>query len=156
MTCIAKLLELKGDKDFILSPKNKDVAIEGGGSYKGYDYLITLNDFGIRCGYVAIPKTHGLYNSDEDYPDYCVHGGVTFFGEPHLIESDCGDKWIGFDAAHAYDAHDLKKIEQYFGEQNESFRFMMSRDYYTACNDPVRDFDYMETECRNLIDQLIA
>lgn len=36
---------------------------------------------GWGCGYVAVPPEHPLYGKsymDEDYPDFNVHGGITF------------------------------------------------------------------------------
>jgi hypothetical protein len=158
MSCITKLLELKGDKKFISSPLQPNIIIEGGGTYKGFEYIVVLNNMAFRCGYVAIPKTHPAYPT-EDYNglDIDVHGGVTFFDEPHLIESECGDKWAGFDAGHCNDGHDLKAHKEYFGEDDETNKYMCSRDYYkNQDSDRIRTFEYMESECKKMIDQLVA
>lgn len=157
MTCITKLLEEKGNKEFIISPLCSGVAIEGGGKYKNYEWLVVLNDMAFRCAYVAIPKFHPAYVSDEDYPSYQVHGGVTFFGEPHLIKSECDDMWIGFDAGHAYDKKDIQCATKYFGENNETIKYV-EKDYwdkmFNAPNASIKTFSYMESECKKLIDQL--
>lgn len=64
MSCIPKILELKGTKEFLPIPslnqqdKYTTTVIEGGGNYKGYDYLITFRDMGFRCGYVALEPNH--------------------------------------------------------------------------------------------------
>lgn len=58
MSCITEILKVKGDKDFIVSG---EIAIEGGGTYKDYEYIITFTSSGHRCGYVAIPESHSLY-----------------------------------------------------------------------------------------------
>lgn len=182
MTCITKLLELKGDKKFILAPSNEGVIIEDGGTYKGYEYLTVLNGTGFRCGYVAITPEHPLYNfqKDEDafiyYPDLDVHGGVTFFDKQHLIESDCKDKWIGFDCGHAGDGWDydiasgrfaglgdaktaesIKQVQKIREDvkrkmeyDNPAFAEQL-RDYET-----VRTTEYVVDECKRLIDQLAA
>ena len=159
MSCITKLLELKGDKAFIPSPVQPEVIIEGGGTYKGFDYLVVLNHMAHRCGYVAISKDHPAYNAGcYDDIDVDVHGGLTFFSEPHIIESDCGDKWAGFDAGHAYDGYDLDALETYFGADDETVKYMRSRDFYTNPHRDlvIRDFAYMEAECKKLIDQLAS
>jgi hypothetical protein len=159
MSCITKLLELKGDKEFIPSPEIPEVIIEGGGIYKGFEYLVVLNHSAHRCGYVAIPKDHPAYNADGyDDIEVNVHGGLTFFGEPHIIESDCGDKWAGFDAGHAYDGYDLNALEKYYGSDDKTVKYMKSRDFYTNPHKDmvIRDFSYMESECKKLIDQLIT
>src|ERR1700691_3384773 len=109
MSCIPKLLELKGDKEFL--PVHDNIVIEGGGKYKDYDYLITFVDYGHRCGYVAIPPLHPVYNDKSDYPHFSVHGGITFFEESRfaeeLLNHKCADKWIGFDACHGDDRKDM-------------------------------------------------
>lgn len=161
MSCITKILETKGDKPILVN-KTNEIAVEGGGIYKGYEYIITFTNFGHRCGYVAIPVEHPLHTSKEEYPEYEVHGGVTFFQESRLDEfvegHQCTDKWIGFDAAHCNDEKCISTIEKYFGESD--FTIMLK------ANDLVfnekfpkytthRSFAYMKNECRLLIQQLI-
>ena len=120
MSCISKILEVKGDKPFIIN-KHNTIAIEGGGKFKGYEYIITFTEFGHRCGYVAIPESHPIHSSKEDYPDYEVHGGVTFFEKARFDEftggHKCLDKWIGFDAMHGGDIPCMKTSDKYFGEK---------------------------------------
>jgi hypothetical protein len=151
---------MKGDKDFLVLDGKKEIAIEGGGNYRGFDYLITMNDMAFRCGYVAITSKNKAYETTEDYPYFEVHGGVTFFQEPHLIKSDCGDKWIGFDAGHGYDIHDVEKALLYFGDDNENLKYIKERDWPNLfLREPaaqIRNFEYMENECKSLIDQIIT
>jgi hypothetical protein len=84
------------------------------GVYGGYEWEVTSNRIGYRCGYVRVPLGHPWHGKDYDdvrtadggYPD--VHGGLTF-AEP---DADCGKGgedsawWLGFDCAHAGDAPD--------------------------------------------------
>ena len=129
MSCIPRILELKGDKEFLAVPTKTEimrgVIIEDGGHYKGYDYLITFNDMGFRCGYVAISPDHPFYNKNltgysDNEEDFLidVHGGITFF-EKHsmaelLVKHPCEDKWIGFDCGHAGDLMDLETALKIF------------------------------------------
>jgi hypothetical protein len=158
MSCISKILEVKGNKDILV---NGEIAIEGGGVYKDYEYLITFTSHGHRCGYVAIPSSHPLhkfYNEESNYPDLHVHGGVTFFDEPRFEEltngHKCTDKWIGFDAAHYNDREDIEKSEEYFGE-TKFIKFKKNNSDITFCNGEHRSYSYMENECKRLIEQLI-
>lgn len=156
MSCITKILSAKGEKEFILSG---EIAIEGGGIYKHYEYLIVFVKTGHRCGYVAIPSSHSAYHKKEDYPDYYVHGGITYFGESRFEDltggHKCDDKWLGFDAIHGGDIYDIATVEKYFGE-NEWVRFMKREPNFSFCWDgSVKDYAYMENECKKLIDQLI-
>ncbi len=181
MGCIAKILELKGDRDFILAPNNPGIIVEDGGTYKGFEYLTVLNGTGFRCGYVAIDTEHPLYKHNkegtgDDYPDLDVHGGVTFFEKQHLIESDCDDKWIGFDCGHAGDGWDydlaisrfesvgnsdaaegLREVKKIRKETNEKMEYEHPGFKSTLMGfETVKTKDYVINECRKLIDQLVA
>lgn len=189
MSCIPKILELKGDKDFLTVPSIKNlemmrgIVIEGGGNYKDYDFLITFNDMGFRCGYVALPPEHIANDCQEDYPEYDVHGGVTFFDENHFSEAffgedACKDKWIGFDCGHAQDFNDLELAKVYFKDNELILRGIwlsqrikqkiendMERDYPGYIDrknspdyewrDELRTKEYVIGQCKSLIDQLI-
>lgn len=76
----------------------------------GYQWVVTHNGMGYRCGYVRIPPGHPWHGKDYDdvepYP--AVHGGLTF-AEPDVAcdkEGDDNAWWLGFDCAHAGDAPD--------------------------------------------------
>lgn len=171
MSCIPKLLEKKKENPY-LSP---NIYLEGGGNYKGYNYCITLNSLGTRCGYVAISKEHPDYDNEEKLTDLKVHGGVTFLDNPSRITKEtgkCNDKWVGFDAGHTAKLHDKldsQCAKKYFSHSSipeyerqktvelchliESIT-MMFDDEEEMLNEGIRDFPYMENECKGLIDQL--
>lgn len=185
MSCIPRLLELKGSNEILHVParKNKNeihgVVIEGGGKYRDYDFLITFNDIGIRCGYVALPPEYSsskLECREYDFPDLDVHGGVTFFKENHLsehfFEEDiCRDKWLGFDCGHAGDLLDYNQALKYFhnnGSITDGIKSMLdlrntiSKELNdnpvikdNSFEDEPRTFEYVTSECHRLIDQLI-
>jgi hypothetical protein len=162
MSCIAQILELKGDLEFL--PINENVVIEGGGNYKGYEYLITFTAHGIRCGYVAIPAEQDYESSHIN-----VHGGLTFEGENHsaknLLRTPCSDIWLGFDAAHFDDMRDMERAKKYFGDVslfgapfeliNEMYKVaqeMEMREPYCSH----KKFEYIEGQCKSVIEQLIT
>lgn len=80
------------------------------GEELGFQWEVTSNRMGFRCGYVRVPAGHPWHGRDyediDPYPD--VHGGLTF-AEP---DADCGKGgedsawWVGFDCAHVGDAPD--------------------------------------------------
>lgn len=92
-----------------ITTKSPDVLLEKG-VHEGFEWEVTSNRMGFRCGYVRIPAGHPWHGVDYDniepYPE--VHGGLTF-AEP---DTDCGKGgednawWLGFDCAHAGDAPD--------------------------------------------------
>lgn len=174
MSCITEILKLKGDKEFFV-PDGDWIAVEGGGVYKDYEYLIVLNSHGFRCGYVAIPADHPYTNTpqredelygetykqwDYDSLDIECHGGLTFMapdnGLKKLIPISCDDMWIGFDCGHGDDMCDLEALKKYFGEENynrkKSFLEAMNNGFY---GQSVKYFNYVEKECYSIIEQLI-
>lgn len=165
MSCITKILEVKGDKPILIFG---EIAIEGGGVFKGYEYLITFTSRGHRCGYVAVPESHPLHTSKEEYPEYEVHGGITFFEEPRFEEITkfkCTDKWLGFDAAHVYDASCFDTVKKYFAKPFNATselekKFFGLIESMSGHNENElegynhRTYAYMKNECRLLINQL--
>lgn len=157
MSCITQLLEMKGDREIL--PIHGQAVIEGGGSYKGYEYLITFTSHGTRCGYVAIPDGHRGDNVDV----HC-HGGITFSDRDHgakdLLPIACNDLWIGFDCAHYGDRNDLELAKKYFGGSD---RFDILMDLHKEVEALERadhffshkTYKFVEKECKYIIDQLL-
>jgi hypothetical protein len=155
MSCIPKLLTMKDSKEFLPVYADYDVrysmVIEGGGKYRGFDYLIVFLDYGHRCAYVAID------DEKEFYPlDIICHGGITFNDRYHLAKSMLDEfydeRWIGFDASHENDRPDFKTCKKYFDfEENDNPRH--SKQFK---QDAIhRTYDFMERECHSIINQLI-
>lgn len=165
MSCITKLLEAKGSKEFYICENG--VALEGGGIYRDYEWCVVLNDIGHRCGYVALPSSHPLHGKEYMQIDYDldVHGGLTFSEHSHLIESECNDWWLGFDAGHMiYDKADLEAFEKYYQLNKEDYDRIkkmdnlydnFEKDGFKGVKRTVKDFEFMRNECERLIDQLI-
>ncbi len=180
MSCISQILKLKGDQKALipLGENNQPwIAVEGGGKYKDYEYLIVLNSNGNRCGYVAIPPGH-KYDStpledrkvefqnykreykhyDYDKLDIECHGGLTFMSRHHdlkdLLPQSCDDFWIGFDCGHCWDKPDIAAMTEYYGEQyvEERKRFL---DVMSSYAEDFRNYDYVEEQCHRISEQLI-
>lgn len=170
MSCISEILKIKGDKEFIPIPYKEnewhhEIVIEGGGNYKEYEYLITFNDMGFRCAYVGIPESHPIYtfhNEEYNYPNFDVHGGITFFDDNNITKKlfgiHCTDKWIGFDAGHYYDISDFECTKKYFPTLRKSkLDYVIGMSHLLErhiTGSAIRSFNYMEEECKKLIDQL--
>lgn len=164
MSCIQKLLKLKGNKEFL--PISFGAVMEDGGRYKGYDYCVTFIDLGHRCGYVALPGAHKYLKEREgkDLGEYDheidAHGEITFFDKPgkliEIFKPHCDDIWIGFDAGHWGDAKDLGSLVKYFKSNEEAYD--MHR-FFQKCNfltESVKDKEFMVEECKSIIEQLEA
>lgn len=159
MSCITELLKIKGEQPILKI--GDEVAIEGGGIYRGYEYIITFIDRGHRCGYVAVPPGHPDADHDfiHDYHgDIAVHGGITFSGREHhakdLLTHHCDDLWIGFDAMHGNDAPCVDTAKKYFGNSRYVELMSNEKDLWNSFGKH-RTYVYMEKECRKVIRQLI-
>lgn len=171
MSCITQILKLKGDKEFFV-PEGSFHAIEGGGVYRDYEYLVTLVPHGGRCGYVAIPPHHeysNLKENDYDAPNIECHGCITFVSKEHSLKDyltiPCSDMWIGFDCSHYGDSPDKVNAVKYFGKEVDSELFWFGQHFeklISSCDEDVgevckiRDYSYVENECKSIIDQLIS
>lgn len=163
MSCITELLKLKGDRKFwaVTREGNKKpwIVIEGGGSYKDYEYLIVFISMGHRCGYVAIPENH-KYSKETDYNDLFIdcHGGLTFMSPDHvlkdLLSNPSKEQWIGFDCAHCYDMPDKEAYIEYFNDHNNEY-ISAYADKFAEHGCTVKSYKYVENDCKRIIDQLI-
>lgn len=112
------------------------------GTHRGFEWVVTHNNLGNRCGYVRVPKGHAWHGKDYDEPDVTVHGGLTF-AEP---DYPCGKGgvddgyWFGFDCGHHGDAAD-PLLQQEFSYASR------------GRGGVVRSQAYVEAQCRALADQ---
>ena len=80
------------------------------GTHVGFQWVVTHNGDGYRCGYVQVPAGHPWHGIEEysalDGVD--VHGGVTFLEADVPCDAAGADDawWVGFDCAHGGDAQD--------------------------------------------------
>lgn len=78
------------------------------GEHLGFEWEVTNNGIGYRCGYVRLPLGHPWHGKHYDDLPVEVHGGLTF----SEADADCNKGgednafWIGFDCAHCMDAPD--------------------------------------------------
>lgn len=153
MSCITEILKLKGSQQILRIPGNDKIVIEGGGIYKKFEYLITFNWTGTRCGYVAINSANPFYNVSNMDDNLDVHGGVSFHDKPNLhkdlLKNKCDDEWIGFDANHLYDKPDFETVKKYGLIDSLSIMSDYMKEYSSH-----RDYQYIEKQCKKLINQL--
>lgn len=115
------------------------------GVHEGFEWEVTDNGIGYRCGYVRVPPGHPWHGKGYDEVGASVHGGLTF-AEP---DAHCGKGgpgsawWLGFDCAHFSDAPDPGLSG-----------------YWVAPDVPqhgtVRTTEYVTDECLRLINQAIG
>ncbi len=83
-----------------------------------------------------------------------VHGGITYEDggkdSHHPVDSDLW--WLGFDCGHAGDCPDYELLEKTWGD-NEMVRHRLE-DKWLYDGYEVRTLEYVQQECRNLVDQI--
>jgi len=111
------------------------------GEHLGYEWEVTSNKMGFRCGYVRIPRGHPWHGMDYDNVGAEVHGGLTY------AEADCNCGkggaddawWLGFDCAHCGDAPDPALPGYVRG--------------WPSSGGTIRTTEYVTAECISLIEQ---
>lgn len=139
--------------------------VESDFTYEGLRCAVIFGNMGHRCGYVGIPVNHELYGVgyDDAYEklDNGVHGGLTYAGggenSEYPVESNLW--WMGFDCAHCGDGKDLELAKEYFKEDErlvKQIEMTMEIDsvYPTFELESVRSLEYVENECKSLVNQI--
>ena len=91
----------------ICNPKG---LIEEGTLSSNFEYAITHNSGGHRCGYIKMLPGHPWHGVEHDEIEHSVmvHGGLTFSESDVPCDKAGADNgwWLGFDCAHGGDAFD--------------------------------------------------
>ena len=86
---------------------------------------------------------------------FLVHGGISYAdggkNSHHPVDSDLW--WLGFDCGHAGDCPDYDMLEELFGDDEMVQHRLKDRWLYKEYE--VRSLEYVQQECRNLVDQII-
>ena len=104
--------------------------IEEGALPSGFEYAITHNTRGNRCGYLKLLPGHPWHGSGySDLDDSIdIHGGLTF-ADPDVCCDKAGDDdgwWIGFDCAHMGDACDWDLASESYRRDFEAMPYAFS------------------------------
>lgn len=129
--------------------KRPDLVLETG-EHLGYEYAVTHNGKGYRCGYVRVPAGHPFYGLNRHALDVEIHGSVTFAEAdvPCEKEGDDTSWWIGFDCAHALDAPDPELLAPQLSDGIPPCPLWYGEE--------VRSADYVRSECYSLCRQAAA
>jgi hypothetical protein len=116
------------------------------GSHAGYEWLVTHNGTGHRCGYTRVPPGHPWHGLHVSRIDATAHKGLSY-AEPDV---PCGgggpdkDWWVGFDTSQPGDAPDPKLPVEWVRADGRR---------RAAAKGVVRTQEYAEAECRRLCEQ---
>ncbi len=133
------------------------------GEHKEFQWEVTHNGYGIRCGYVRVPKGHSWWGKNYNEIETECHGGLTFAekDEPCAQGNEADDGWwVGFDCGHGFDLPDptlqrgyIDPLTSAFLNFNDSFVEPMLGITCKDTTPQVRTQEYVENECRSLCEQ---
>jgi hypothetical protein len=121
------------------------------GSYMGFDWVVTHNGGGYRCGYIKVRRGHPWYGKDYNAIDAIVHEGLTFSDYKVKFDGERSDDgyWVGFHCGHVFDKIDLSlPISDFFMGSALGDCLLWDDDFST-----LRTTEYVESECRSLCEQ---
>ena len=127
--------------------------------YKGHECICIFTRLGCRCGYVSVDDdlSSGRYHERYDHTklDYACHGGLSFGGRLPFDYGQTKSKYIGFDCGHYFDGADFEQAYEY-GLITEEEWYRRNDDFYYLIEYPVCSLDYVEQNCKKLVDQIIG
>lgn len=127
--------------------------------YKGYPCVVLFLPSCWRCGYVGIPKKDYLRSQISKIE---CHGGITYIESFLYGQEDKDIVWIGFDCAHYRDGYDYETGRKYYKDDPKTLESIDTwekihsqypfDDYYFGG----RTLEYVESECKHIVDQITA
>lgn len=127
---------------------NKWAVVEKQFEYKGHDCICIFNLMGFRCGYVST----ALRRHYDDFDIDC-HCGLTFSGTLPEAYAPKEPFYIGFDCGHCCDRLDTKLAYKY-GLIDKATKKMFDESLSYLRGNPVKDMNYVEEQCKKIVDQL--
>lgn len=132
---------------------NKFAVVEKQFEYKGHDCICVFSNTCYRCGYVSVDDNKDCYEYDID-----CHCGLSFGA--YGLNKDFNPKkdyYIGFDCGHICDGHDYTTALKYGLITEKRYNELMEMEILLPTFlQPVRSLEYVENECRKIVDQLEA
>lgn len=125
--------------------------VESHFEYKGHDCICIFTARGVRCGYVSVDDNRPFYDYDID-----CHCCLSFGAFP--LNKDFNPKdtmYIGFDCGHICDGHDYDTALKYGLINEKRYNELIEMEIQSPTFlQPVRSLEYVENECRKIVDQL--
>jgi len=114
----------------------------------GFTAVVLIMPWGVRNGYVAVPRDHRHYGKGYDDIEAAVHGGLTYAGDDTKAYPTelSGVWWFGFDCHHYGDSQDIALMDDSHKQTVEK--------YGIYDKGLARSLAYVEYECEKLAEQL--
>ena len=87
------------------------------------------------------------------------HGGLTYSNDYLIGQNDENKWWIGFDCSHYGDGYDWETAREYWRDNPKQLEYINQEEEFYKNLDDVhhspRTLNYVENECRHIVDQLV-
>lgn len=132
---------------------SKFAVVESHFEYKGHDCICLFTVKGYRCGYVSVDDNRDFWDYDLD-----CHCGLSFGASPLLKDfKPKSDMYIGFDCGHSCDGYDYGTALKYGLINEKRYNELIEMEILSpSFLQPIRSLEYVEYECRKIVDQLEA
>lgn len=130
---------------------SKFAVVESHFEYKGHDCICIFTARGYRCGYVSVDNNKPF----EEYDIDC-HCWLSF-GADRLTQdfNPKKDYYIGFDCGHICDGYDYDTALKYDLINEKRYNELIEMEILSpSFLQPVRSLEYVENQCRKIVDQL--
>lgn len=127
--------------------------VENDFDYQGYRCIVTGVSTGYRCGFIAIPKGHPLFEMDHDRLNQIeVYGGWTYSDRTanYPVVADAATWWIGFDCGHSGESRDF----QLMAELGEAKKVSMMRQGMGFSASSVNSVDFVISELKSAVKKI--
>lgn len=128
--------------------ERKFAVVEKRFEYKKHECICIFSCRGFRCGYVSVDEDIDYMERTEE-----CHGGLTFSGRLLYDYGQTKEYYIGFDCGHCYDGLDFDLAFEY-GLITEEEAEGRKEDWRYCESYPVCDLQYVENQCKRLVDQI--
>lgn len=174
MGSISRILDLKGDNPLLISSRHLGHVVEGGGIYRDHEYLITCVSHTFRRCYICVGgRQKDIFDAEKNVskepafycPELKSHHPVNYYGEnfiaktmfPEVFEKNTlYETWIGFNSVGCLGICDVDSIKKYFKTEKDfdSFNKFINQKGTYLTPKYTESYEFMENECRSIIDQL--
>ena len=132
--------------------------------YKGFPCVVLFMPMGYRCGYVGLPKGNKYYEEDYDGIPVSCHWELTYSNNYLFGQDDKDIWWIGFDCGHFNDGIDKDTFNKLYEKELLDMSYAEWRAHMIYFDNtwkyareyPIRTQEYVENECRKVVDQIIG
>lgn len=123
--------------------------------YQGYHCLITFNEIGYMCGYIAVPEDNYFYDKRfaQINDERILSIPLSYAGT--VLPREDGHYWIGFTCDERGDKPDVNRVKEIWGEKAMVLTFLnMQKLPILPKTGTIRTVEYVEEKIKRLVSEV--